>query len=53
MEQQKNERFWLQAVYKNCEALGISRLVIERFEKHYLTEGMEQNDRVVATTKGA
>lgn len=42
---------WLQFVYENCERVGISRVVIERFEKNYISEGKEVYDRLVAFTK--
>ncbi|MFJ5764586.1 hypothetical protein ACIP9C_04455 [Lysinibacillus sp. NPDC093210] len=42
---------WLQFVYENCERVGISRVVIERFEKKYISEGKEECDRLDAITK--
>jgi len=51
MHENCQERKWLQSVYRNCESVGVSKLVIERFEKYYLSERKVNNDRAFATVK--
>lgn len=51
MHPKQLELFWLKSVYKNCKTLGISGYVIERFEKNYLEERNEQNNRINSNTK--
>ena len=51
MHQKQQELHWLHSVYRNCEALGISRFIIEHFESYYLDERKNQNDRIVSTSK--
>ena len=51
MNPKQQERTWLQSVYKNFEAVGMSRLIIERFESEYLEEGKGKSERTNSTTK--
>lgn len=51
MHPKHQERHWLQSVYRNCEAVGISRFIIERFESYYLDERKDQNERTNSTAK--
>ena len=53
MNPKQQDRAWLQSVQKNCEAVGISRLIIERFESYYLVERKGQNERTNSTIKRA
>lgn len=51
MKLKQQELSWLQSVYKNCETVGISRFIIERFEKYYLVERDDRIDEFVSNTK--
>lgn len=51
MSVKQQELDWLQSVYENCESVGVSKTLIERFSKYYLNEGDEKNDRLIATSK--
>lgn len=49
MHENFSSQKWIERVQANCESLGISKLVIDRFIKFYMPEGRE-NDAKSTTT---
>ena len=44
MDTKQQELKWIESIYENCEIVGISKYIIERFSKYYLNDGKIKNE---------
>lgn len=38
MSKQNKEPEWINSIYENCESVGISKIIIDRFSKYFLKD---------------
>lgn len=51
MELEKQDPKWINRLLNNCEDVGVSKIVIERFINFYIAEGGIQNAKLTTTSK--
>ncbi|WP_017436264.1 hypothetical protein [Saccharococcus caldoxylosilyticus] len=50
--QQNTDNIWINKVLENCEKVGISRTIIERFIQYYMIEKRDQSAKLTSASSG-
>lgn len=50
--QQNTNNIWINKVLENCEEVGISRTIIERFIQYYMIERRDQSAKFTSASSG-
>jgi hypothetical protein len=50
--QQNTNNIWINKVLENCEEVGISRTIIERFIQYYMIERRDQSEKLTSASSG-